>query len=445
MLWLLREYIKKWGKSIFFFFLAGLAFFFLLRFTSGFFINRIPTGQNEIIGIVGAYTLDNLPSPILYEISRGLTTVSGDGKPMPDLAKSWKITDNGKTYVFTLKNDVYFSDGTNLNSLQLNYNFSDASIERPDKYTVIFKLKEVYAPFLVTVSRPIFKKGFVGVADFKVKDIKLNGNFVESMTLVSVKNRNKEKSYHFYPSQEALKTAYVLGEVSQISGTTNINFKNTSLDAFSNTKISKTVNYDNLVTLFYNTQDSVLSDKKIRNALSYAIPDSFSRGERSDSSFPPTSWAAGAGSFGYKQDFSHANLLMAASNNSATRSASPSLQIKVLQKYKETGEEIASSWKKIGINTKIEVVANRPSVFQVFLGDFNVPKDPDQYTLWHSSQENNITNYKNLRIDKLLEDGRKTVDINERKKIYADFLKYFLDDAPASFLYFPFEYTIIRR
>ncbi len=79
------------------------------------------------------------------------------------------------------------------------------------------------------------------------------------------------------------------------------------------------------------------------------------------------------------------------------------------------------------------------------MGDFYLPRDPDQYTLWHSGQKNNITKYKNLRIDKLLEDGRKTVDLDERKTIYADFQKYLIDDVPAVFLYFPTEYQIKRK
>ena len=88
-------------------------------------------------------------------------------------------------------------------------------------------------------------------------------------------------------------------------------------------------------------------------------------------------------------------------------------------------------------------------MFQVYLGDFTVPKDPDQYMLWHSDQESNITKFRSLRIDKLLEDGRKTVAVKERKRIYDDFQKYLLDDAvidtPASFLYFPYTYTLKRR
>ena len=74
-----------------------------------------------------------------------------------------------------------------------------------------------------------------------------------------------------------------------------------------------------------------------------------------------------------------------------------------------------------------------------------MPQDPDQYVLWHSDQRNNITHYKNLRIDKLLEDGRSISDIEKRKKIYADFQKYLTDDAPASFLYFPKEYNLSKN
>ena len=77
--------------------------------------------------------------------------------------------------------------------------------------------------------------------------------------------------------------------------------------------------------------------------------------------------------------------------------------------------------------------------------DFNLSKDPDQYPLWHSGEQTNITKYKNLRIDKLLEDGRKNVDFNTRITIYNDFQKYLIEDTPASFLYFPYEYELIRK
>jgi len=80
------------------------------------------------------------------------------------------------------------------------------------------------------------------------------------------------------------------------------------------------------------------------------------------------------------------------------------------------------------------------------LRSLTVPADPDQYVYWQSTQENtNISNYSSPKIDKLLEDGRKTLDTDARKKIYADFQFYLVDDAPAIFLYYPKVVTIRRK
>jgi hypothetical protein len=62
---------------------------------------------------------------------------------------------------------------------------------------------------LAAVSKPIFKRGVVGAGPYVLKNIKLNGDFVESVTLTKVTNQYDVKMYHFYSSQEALKTAFL--------------------------------------------------------------------------------------------------------------------------------------------------------------------------------------------------------------------------------------------
>lgn len=393
--------------------------------------------------MVGSYTVDNLPQTILYKISHGLTSVSEDGSIKPDIAERWKIDENGKTYTFFLRRNIKFTDGTGLTSKYINYRFLDVSVLRPDEYTIIFKLKDKYSPFLVTLSRPIFKKGFIGVGNYKIKDIKLNGDFVVYIDLVSKDNNSKIIRYQFFPTEEALKTAFVLGEVSSISSVYDLAFKNTSFLKFKRLRIDKMLNDQQMVTLFLNTQDKILSEKKLREALSYAIPDTFLDGRRNWSPLPLNSWANQKTGNSNRQDIDHAKKLLSESQG-ASESSKVTLIIKTLPKYKNTVDTISYSFKKIGINSKIEIVDYIPSTFQLFLGDFSLSKDPDQYMLWHSDQQNNITGYKNLRIDKLLEDGRKTTDIDERKKIYADFQKYLLDDPPAIFLYLPYMYNISR-
>ncbi len=442
--WLFKAYFKKWRKTIFISFILGLAVFFILRFGVNYFIPLIPFTHKETIGIVGAYTPDNLPPEILSKLSKGLTSIDSQDNVKPNIAKSWDIRNDGKKYIFYLNNNVYFNDGKKLTSKEITYNFLDVSVERPNESTIIFNLKNKYSPFLVTVSRPIFRKEFVGTGNYRVQSINLNGNFVQAINLVSIKSPVKELSYQFYPTEESLKTAFVLGEISKVIGVKNEKFNNHKLSDFPNAAVSKNIDTSQLVTIFYNTQDKELSDKRLREALSYTIPDKFTQGERNYGSFRPNTWVSRDGLTTYEQDFEHARILLG-ETESATHSAKFTLEIKTLPQYKEIAEEIKKNWEKIGVKSKILSVDALPQTFQVFLGDFNVPKDPDQYTLWHSSQENNITGYKNLRIDKLLEDGRQIVDMSERKKIYSDFQKYLLDDPPATFLYFPYEYEITRK
>lgn len=442
--WLIKAYIKKSGKIILLSFLLGLIIFFGVLFTSKYFSRIIPVFKKESVGVVGAYRQDNLPPLITNKFSRGLTTVAEDGSIKPDLAERWEIKDNGKTYVFHLKKNEYFSDGKQVTSDKITYNFSDVQEERPNEHTIVFKLKDAYAPFLVTVSKGVFAKGHVGVGDYRIEDIKLNGNFVQSLTMVSVKNRFDSIRFQFFPSEEAMKLSFMLGEISEINGLTNPMYKDIAFSDLPNATTQKVSNYSHLVTLFYNTTDSVLSDKIVRIALAYALPKDYKNGQKAYLPYSPKSFYYNPGVTEREQDYEHAKSLLE-SSDAASSSGQLTLTIKTMKRYRSTADEIAKSWKNIGVQTNIEEVDGLPDNFQIFLGDFNLPQDPDQYSLWHSGQANNITRYKNLRIDKLLEDGRKTVNADARRTIYMDFQKYLMEDVPASFLYFPYEYEVTRK
>nr|MBP9719043.1 hypothetical protein [Candidatus Levybacteria bacterium] len=168
--WLLKEYIRKWGKTFLLFFFIGLLVFSALIFLVSFYKPSLPQIQKETIGLVGAYTPSTLPPVIMQDAGRGLTKISPSGKIEPDLAASWQIKDKGKTYIFILKQNEYFTNGKNVTSQLINYNFSDATLEKPDTYTIIFHLKDVYTPFLATVSRPVLLNGTIGVGKYKIKD-----------------------------------------------------------------------------------------------------------------------------------------------------------------------------------------------------------------------------------------------------------------------------------
>ncbi len=445
--WLFRAYVKKWGKTILASFALGFTIILILFFNKNLLLSKAPVLNSQSVGIAGIYSSrdipNNLPDIVQAHTSRGLTKISDTGEVLPDIAKIWEIKDDGKTFIFYLNEGIYFSDGKKADSSSINYNFEDVSIERPAKQVMVFKLKDKYSPFLVTLANhKVFKKNYVGVSDYKISEIKKNGEFIRSIELSTVTNKEKIE-YIFYDTQEALKHAYVLGEVTSIVDISNLDYQDKiSLGSFNNTNISKNINYGKIVTIFFNNQDPTLSDKKVRRALSYSLPDSFAEGKRTHTPYKQEYWFNDS-SESYRKDIEYSKLLLEETN--ATKSSGLKIEIKTLPQYKSLAENLSKEWKKIGVNTKIEVVDGVPVAYQAFLGELPVLKDPDQYTLWHTGQASNITNYRNLRIDKLLEDGRRTYNKEDRKKIYSDFQKYLLDDMPAAFLFFPYTYTLSRK
>ena len=434
--WLIKAYIKKSKRILVISFFSGLLIFAALPFGARYLKVLFTVHRFPVIGVVGSYQKENLPPIVSSRISKGLTSVGTDGKITPELSESYSIKDDGRQYIFKLKPNLSFSDGSVFESTNINYSFSDVAIERPDKRTIVFKLKDKYSPFLATVSKPVFKKGLIGVGDYFIKSIEVNGNFVQSMILGLNKNSLSTIKFVFYPTEKSLKTAFALGEVTEASGLSSFDFKNTSFDKFNSTTIKKTVDHNHLVTLFYNVTDESLSDRKLRLALNYALPENFGYGLKAYLPYYPDSIYFNSDMPVRHQDFEHAKLLLPDSKTKLT--------LTTLKKYTRVAKEIVKSWEKIGISTKVIEVESVPDKYQIFLSDFNLPSDPDQYVLWHSAQSSNITKYKNLRIDKLLEDGRKTINTEERQKIYTDFQRFLLDDMPASFLYFPYSYDVIR-
>ena len=112
----------------------------------------------EKIGITGRHHTDSLPIWIQELIGDGLTKVNENGNAEPNLAQSWESPDKGKTWIFRLKDGLFWQDGEKVTSDSVVYQFSEVEIERPDEKTIVFKLKEPFSPFPMAVSRPTLKR-----------------------------------------------------------------------------------------------------------------------------------------------------------------------------------------------------------------------------------------------------------------------------------------------
>lgn len=411
---------------------VGITLFFAIRFLQP----LIQENKNDRIGIVGRYSNTvSLPNEILEMVSMGLTKVNDKDEVEPAIANSWSTPDSGKTWIFKLKNNIYWQDGKLLTADSLNYDFSDAQFKVVNKSTVSFTLQNPFSPFPVIVSKPIFKKGLLGVGSWKVSTATLVGGYIQQLVLTN--NNNEKKIYKFYPSEERAKLAYKLGQVDSLQDIYDPN----PLQNWNNVKVSKEVNQNNFVAIFFNTSDPSLSNKSVRQALAYAIDKSNFDGPRAISPISPTSWAFNPQVKEYNYDSERAKeLLKDTPQNSIT------LKISTIPMLLGVAEKIVDNWKAVGINASVQVYTTIPQDNQVLLAIFQIPQDPDQYALWHSTQEStNITHYKSPRIDKLLEDGRVELDPTVRKQIYLDFQRFLIEDSPAIFLYNPISYTLSRK
>lgn len=90
-----------------------------------------------------------------------------------------------------------------------------------------------------------------------------------------------------------------------------------------------------------------------------------------------------------------------------------------------------------------------PRKFDAVILGWSLSRDPDQYSIWHSSQRKpgqyNFVSYQNSEVDKLLEQGRVEFDFNKRKKIYQRLHKIIHDDVPYIFLYYPESMPVVHK
>jgi len=438
--WLFFSFTKKNFKLLIFSFIFSFFLILLLVNFFPFFLSFF--SRQEKIGYVGKFNLQNPPNELTNLISNPLLTVNEKGEIVPVLVKSWEISSDGKVYRFYLKPNLFWSDGKKFTAYDVNYKFKEVSIKPIDDNTLEFKLNQPLSIFPIYLTKVILKHPLKGVAGlYQVEAYKLNKSDLVAVYLLPNKENIPYKIYKFYDTENKLITAYKKGEINIIKTPK----KNIS-DLFSswkNTQIKKSVDYNQILTLFFNTSSAILSPKEIRKSLAYATPYFNELGEQASGPIPPTSWAYVPNLKRYPFNLEKAEALF---KKNIAASVSATLDFYSFYDYINVAEQIKQSYEKIGVKINLRVLSYLPEKFDILLTMWNPPSDPDQYYFWHSTQkEGNITNYKNLKVDKLLEDGRKVINVEDRKKIYAQFQEIIMDDLPAHFIYYPYVYTIERK
>ena len=138
-------------------------------------------------GLVGTPTMLN---PLLADsrpdrdlsalLFSGLTRGDGRGGTAPDLASSWRVEEDGRRYIFTLRDDARWHDGQRVTSRDVLFTlrliqdpafpgdvgladlWRTVNVETPDELTVVCTLPGVYAPFLAYTTIGILPAHLLG-------------------------------------------------------------------------------------------------------------------------------------------------------------------------------------------------------------------------------------------------------------------------------------------
>jgi peptide/nickel transport system substrate-binding protein len=112
---------------------------------------------------------------------------------------------------------------------------------------------------------------------------------------------------------------------------------------------------------------------------------------------------------------------------------------------------------KVGVNMKIRVMewqaflntVVNPRKFETILLGWSLALMPDAYPLWHSNSAKlggfNLVNYKNEKVDELIEKGSGTINKDELSLIYKEIFKTIANDLPYLFLYIPDSISAINK
>ncbi len=440
----------------------------------------------------------------------GLTRTDEHGQIVADLAEGWTIMDDGLTYVFTLREHARWHDGAPVTADDVIFTIAllqdetsdllpsqaplwrTITVDKLDQRTVRFSLSEPLAPFLDYTTLPLlpahalehitaqsldqvpFNQAPIGSGPFRLVDMAQDHIKLKAFeAYYGVKPYLDAVEFRLYPDMQSLLTAYQAGEVQAIS-----QLSTRDLDVAG--QLSDLAIYSaqqaRCVALFLNLDRPPLEDHRVRRALLAAIDrqgliDEHLGGQAIVANSPifPGSWAYTSDLPTVEFDIEAARALLEEAGWHDTddggvrrnREEEP-LELEILTNNdplrRALAEAIARQWTEVGVRTSVrtaDIVTLRtrhlqPREFDVLLyGWVQMTADPDPYPLWHSSQIEGGQNYAGLQdraIDDLLESGRRTNDIEERRRLYRDFQERFAKALPALPLYHPvYHYGVDKR
>lgn len=437
-------------------------------------------------------------SRILVNMYDGLVR-NGEGKLdiEPALATRWEISPDGLTYRFHLRDNVRFHDGTPFNAEAAKFTFdrmideknpwhdtgpfplafffsSIKSIETPDERTLVFHLKEPFAPFLSNLATPTglivspaavkkygrdFGRHPVGTGAFQFGEWRANQRVVVTANASYWDGKPAVNTVVFRPITDGnTRVAEMLS--GGIDAMVEVPPDTVKLFAEKRKRfrLYETTG-PHVWYVMLNAQVPPFNDVRVRQAVNYAVNkqslvDNILQGSAdvADGPIPAAfSWAANPDVKAYPYDPQKArDLLKAAGAEGATLTFYVTEGGSGMLDPVPMATAIQADLKAVGLNVKIETYewntylskVNAGLTPQTHMAEMAwMTNDPDTLPFltlrtdaWPKKGGFNSGYYSNPQVDTLLEKARLTTDNAERGQLYRQVQEIVHNDAPWLFV-----------
>lgn len=442
---------------------------------------------------------DSASSDINGLVYNGLVRYDKNLRLEGELAESWDISADQLTITFHLRKGVTWHDGAPFTSEDVLFTYQMyidpkvptsyaedflqvAEAEAVDPYTFRVTYKEPFAPALESwgtaiqpkhllagqdITKSPLTRSPVGTGPYKfVKwdagekiELQANPDYFEGQPYIH------RVVYRVIPDTSTQFLELQSGGLDMM-GLTPIQFK-TQTDTPAFTRNFNKYRYLSFsyTYLGYNLSKPLFQDQRVRQAISYAINKEeiidgvlLGLGEIATGPYKPDTWVYNKHVKRYPYDPDRSRSLLAeagwadSDDDGILDKGGQKLAFTIVTNQgndlrSKTAEIIQRRLKEVGIAIEIRVVEWATFLKEfIFPGNFDATilgwsggPEPDQYNIWHSSKtaprELNFIKYKNPEVDRLLEQGRRTFDQAERKKIYDRFQEILAEEQPYTFLY----------
>lgn len=471
--------------------------------------DALATGSiGEPSNLIAMFASDTASSEITNRIYVGLLKYDANLNIVPEAAESFEVLDEGLRIRFKIRPRIYWSDGNELDAddveftyrLMIDPNTPTAyagdylrvkNFKKLDKFSFEVSYEKPFARSLITWMHAILPKRALLGSDlrktplarapvtngpFKLKEWNAGVRLLLSANADYFDGRPNTDGiiYRIIPDLSTMFWELKAGKIDMMQLTPQQYVYQTNDESFKKSfNVYKDLGYA-YTFMGYNLKSPLFSDVRVRQAFAYAINKSdiisgalFEQGVEAFGPYRPGSWAYNDKLKPYTYDPVKAAKLL---EECGWQRGKDGILVKDGRRFSFTvlinqGNEqrtkcaiiIQSQLKKLGVEVKIRTVE-----WAAFLNDFlnkgffdaiilgwTITQDPDIFDVWHSSRAFagglNFVDYKNEEVDRLLEDGRSTFDLDKRKKCYDRIQEILHIEQPYCFLYVPYSLTALHK